>query len=599
MSIETPEASSPDASDGPSERWEVLLPRLRQLDDGTIVKKVFGPASRRGAIYRWGVSASTGMACNPLLNSLSRLACQDGKPQLSSVDLDLEAASFIDLVDRITNYNPQDALAANVWASALPALSTRIEPHRWWRLLDSLKQLHASILQRSTPYSRSHLMLGGELGLTLAWRLPVIGSCGSLAKPGCQAVKDWANCEEDAVTASLATPQDARLVLASLLRCRALIEIFSNRKFGKKQRAAGARLATWVVAMTHTGGTAFSGASAQDLKDDYAKGSLIDCAIEFDRDSLKPAFAAAVGKPHGKGRLVWEIDLPETIHHDPQAQIAVGFPQWDVRRGRFHLNYSSDQMEVELFAGRRRVLRGSSQLRVELDDIEQHSQGEWEEVCQYSDDDVHYLELEQTWSGGIHVQRQILSLRDDRCVLIADAILPNPGCDLTDVAINYASSYALDPGVELVPETETREAFLRDGKRRGLVIPLAASEWNVGPTNSTLVQTNDQHMQLVTRAHGALYAPLWFDFQQRRFDRNRTWRQLTVGDQLRLVGRDESVGYRIQSGSEQWMVYRSLGQRCCRTVLGKHLIADFYCSRFDPSDGSHDELLTVDDREND
>ena len=351
--------------------------------------------------------------------------------------------------------------------------------------------------------------------------------------------------------------------------------------------------------MTHTGGTAFSDASMQDLKDDHAKDGLIDHAIEFNRESLKPAFAAAVGKPHGKGRLVWEIDLPETIHHDPQAQIAVGFPQWDVRRGRFHLNYSSEQMDVELFAGRRKVLRGQSQLRVELDDVEHHPQGEWEEVCQYSDDDVHYLELEQAWSGGIHVQRQLLSLRDDRCVLIADAILPSQGTDLADVAINYTASYPLDEGVELVPEDETREAFLHDGKRRGMVIPLAASEWNVGPTNSTLVQTNDQHLQLATRGHGTLYAPLWFDFQQRRFDRNRTWRQLTVGDQLRLVGRDEAVGYRVQSGSEQWMVYRSLGQRCCRTVLGKHLIADFFCSRFDPSDGSHDELLTVDDSDND
>ena len=206
MSIEIPEASSPDAPDDSSESWEVLLPQLRQLDDGSIGRKVFGAACRRGAIYRWGVSASSGTACDPLLNCLSRLACQDGKPKLTSIDLDLEAASFIDLVDRITNYNPKDALAANVWAAALPALSTRIEPHRWWRLLDSLQQLHASILQRSTPYSRSHLMLGGELGLTLAWRVPVIGSCRNLAKPACQAVKEWANCEEDAITAALATP---------------------------------------------------------------------------------------------------------------------------------------------------------------------------------------------------------------------------------------------------------------------------------------------------------------------------------------------------------------------------------------------------------
>jgi hypothetical protein len=74
---------------------------------------------------------------------------------------------------------------------------------------------------------------------------------------------------------------------------------------------------------------------------------------------------------------------------------------------------------------------------------------------------------------------------------------------------------------------------------------------------------------------------------------------LTVADELRIVERSEATGYRIQMGSEQWMVYRSLGDHHTRTVLGKHLIADFYCGRFDPGDGSHEELITVDEGESD
>jgi hypothetical protein len=32
-------------------------------------------------------------------------------------------------------------------------------------------------------------------------------------------------------------------------------------------------------------------------------------------------------------------------------------------------------------------------------------------------------------------------------------------------------------------------------------------------------------------------------------------------------------------------------------VLGKHLVADFFAARFDPSDGSLEELVTVDENE--
>ncbi len=45
------------------------------------------------------------------------------------------------------------------------------------------------------------------------------------------------------------------------------------------------------------------------------------------------------------------------------------------------------------------------------------------------------------------------------------------------------------------------------------------------------------------------------------------------------------------------MFYRSLCESCLRSVLGKHLIADFFCGRFDPGDGDIDDLITVDDRD--
>ena len=45
------------------------------------------------------------------------------------------------------------------------------------------------------------------------------------------------------------------------------------------------------------------------------------------------------------------------------------------------------------------------------------------------------------------------------------------------------------------------------------------------------------------------------------------------------------------------MLYRSLGLRRCRTIMGKHLVADFFAARFDMSDAEYEELVTVDDSE--
>ena len=130
-------------------------------------------------------------------------------------------------------------------------------------------------------------------------------------------------------------------------------------------------------------------------------------------------------------------------------------------------------------------------------------------------------------------------------------------------------------------------------------MPLAASEWRIGPSDATFRVSEDDHLLLTTQGKDRLYAPLWFDFQRRRLKLRRTWRQLTVADELRIVRRQEAVGYRVQLGSEQWLIYRSLGGSRCRSVLGKHVVADFFTGRFYLNDGSIEELMTVDDSDDD
>ena len=602
---------------GSSESWGILSERLSRLAQPKHMQKMFGDSDSKVGIYLWGVAAAHGGQCDRVITSLAELCMAKLKvsgtewDHEKGIDFDREAAGFMNLIETTRVFSPADCHLAILWAAALPGLASRMEAHRWWRLISTLQQLHESVIQRNAAYRVEHLMLAGELGLTLAWRTQCVAACKRLANNAGESVRQWCDQEHEAVSGVLTNAVNVRLVLASLIRCQDLLHNVAKRKFRKSDCRTMASLAQWAAALTHPLGTALSEATVQEMSADQG---LIDTLRQDHAERLGSGLAAACGEPPVGGRLAWEVGLPETWHHDRDAKLAVGFPEWDVRQGRFHLDYASEIPQLEVVAGRRRVFSGEVQVRLEVDGAEQHPCGEWNEICDHSDDDVHYLEIEQFWSGGIVLQRQLMLVRDDRCLLMADSVLPqNSGSGavagrgatadlladssgLDTVGIDYWCNLPLACSMAWVAEQDTREGFLADSKNRTLVVPLAAGEWAVGPTDSSISQTSDRHLQLFARGRKALYAPLWLDFQKRRFLRPRTWRQLTVGDQLELVPRYDAAAYRFQAGSEQWMIYRSMGERRCRTTLGKHLIAEFYGSRFYPGDGSHEELVTVDDK---
>jgi hypothetical protein len=584
------------------EQWDSVRRKIEAHIAKQSFESVFGAAAKGGSVYRWGVAACTGEACSDVVKLLSRVASDTPAAKLrikKSIGIAELADSYVERFSGPKMLDPIDASLALLWAAALPGLSRHLDHGRWWRMLSSLEQLRESVLQRDQAYLPSHLMLGGELGMTLAWRLGSLPTCKRLRSSSIDAISAWCRREEESISAALAGFANARLVLASLIRCQRILESTGKRKVRRQHRELGDELATWVAAATiHTGSTAFSAAGRKEVRDDLPPDGLLAHAVEYDPEALGPATSAALGATQTGGRLAWQVSLPESMLHDSDAKVAVLLPEWDVRRGRTHVDYSGDDVRLEIFAGRTQVVGGAWQNLIEVDDQEQQACGDWTEVCQYTDDDVHYLEIEQTWTGGVLLQRQLMLIREDRCLLLADAVIPQrPGQDPDLGRIHYTSRIPLPQSIEVEPELDTREVFLKDSRRRVLAIPLGAGEWRIGPSSVTLKESEDHHLLLSAQGRGRLYAPLWLDFQQRRFTRKRTWRHLTVADALRIVRADEATGYRVQVGSEQWVIYRSLGERCCRTLLGKHLLAEFFCSRFDSGDGSHDELVTVEDGE--
>jgi hypothetical protein len=148
--------------------------------------------------------------------------------------------------------------------------------------------------------------------------------------------------------------------------------------------------------------------------------------------------------------------------------------------------------------------------------------------------------------------------------------------------------------VEACGEAETRDALLRSGgKDIARLFPLALPEWRIDPRGGELA-VGDGAMKLQQRtAARAVACPLFIDLDPRRIAKPCTWRQLTVAEALQIQPPDIAVGYRVQSGRDQWIMYRSQGPRGNRTLLGQNTACEFLVSRFLPKTGGIEELVQV------
>jgi hypothetical protein len=173
--------------------------------------------------------------------------------------------------------------------------------------------------------------------------------------------------------------------------------------------------------------------------------------------------------------------------------------------------------------------------------------------------------------------------------VLADAVL-----GIGQEEIEYAGRLPLAGRSQFEGEAETREGFLvAAGKRRARVLPLALNEWRTSPARGHL-QARDNTLDLAQAAAGqCLFAPLFVDLNPRRLASETTWRQLTVAEDRQIVPVDAAVGYRVQAGKSQWLVYRSLAEPAVRTVLGKNLLHEFLLGVVG-SDGQVETLVEID-----
>jgi hypothetical protein len=214
--------------------------------------------------------------------------------------------------------------------------------------------------------------------------------------------------------------------------------------------------------------------------------------------------------------------------------------------------------------------------------------GPWENLCWFADKDVNYLELSLPLHGEARLDRQILlGLRDD-FVLIADH-LQNPEA----AELEHVYQIALGPSLLFCGEGETRDALLVDSRPLARIMPLALPEWRIDPRVGELSFSGGAVRVSEKAVAKSLACPLFFDLRQERSGQQSTWRQLTVAEGLQIQPGDVAVSYRVQSGNDQWVLYRSQGSRGNRSFLGQNTANEFFIGRFKTPSGEVESLLEI------
>lgn len=272
---------------------------------------------------------------------------------------------------------------------------------------------------------------------------------------------------------------------------------------------------------------------------------------------------------------------------------------WNPKSPRLCFDCSNHGLQLELVS-HETLISGPALPQIEWHGKRLSPTNDFEIVCNEHDHDLDYVELQMELSDEAILSRQLILSRDESFLLVIDSVVFDSAG-----RIEYCCDWPLADGIEVLPESETREVYLKTSKIQSLVLPLALPEWQVGKSPGRLIAKNAnsdkviapsdsrQLLRMECAAEGrALCVPLFFDLSPKRCKQKRTWRQLTVGENMQPVPPEVATAFRIQVHKQQWFFYRVLTEKGNRTFLGENFQGEFVIGRFDKT-GAVYELLRI------
>jgi len=555
------------------------------------------PASARRPALAWGMAAQAETsAAGPFdppaaldlisqLDRIERRKTWHGGISLTET-VTLWLSGITGLSETTSTTAPLFPLECLAWSRALPSLASYVPASHWWRLLGALIAAAEGGKQPGDDEPLARQWLAAELPLTLAYLFPEIVEVRDLAVAGGRAL--LVGLEQTLTPGGLPGARDVTLVrplLATWTRSRAMAGALKLSGWGEDSTERFAEFVRQALRLTHRDGTtAFS--DDEFCKDDAAM--FAAATLDASREDRTLA-AHNIPGLHAKHSLPRSPVASPAANHE-LAALSILRSDWSAGSNRLAVTYRGAEVRTELAVGRDQLWSGVWSLDVRLngEQLSPAKDAAWEEVCWHSDDDADYLELEIELTRGVRVQRQMLLARKDQFLLLADAVLGTESG-----VLDYRGALPLVDGARFDPASETREGYLIGRKPRALVFPLALPEWREQSWRGGLTTVDGGlELQCGHPSSKRIYAPLFFDLDPRRQLRAATWRRLTVAENRVIIPNEEAVGYRVQSGTQQWLIYRSLDERGNRTVLGQNLVSEMLVARFKTT-GEVESLLEI------
>ena len=275
----------------------------------------------------------------------------------------------------------------------------------------------------------------------------------------------------------------------------------------------------------------------------------------------------------------------KTVPRDSASEgdsVAVLRTHWGRGAVRLLLDFSAPRHQLEIAVGDRLVVAGEWGWSVEADGVPLLPTGPWTVCCFESDAKASFLEIVAPLPGGLQAERQIVLLPRDRVLILTDSITDAGACLPASGRPDRIALRSHLPLAEAAAsrEAETRELRLKVGDRQAWrVLPLALPEWRTATAAGTLDEDGDV-LRLRGEGQGGRYSfPVWFDLDPDRSELPLTWRPLSVADQRQNLKAHEAVGFRVQVGLEQWLLYRALDTPRNRTLLGCNVACEFLVGR--------------------
>ncbi|MCO6455870.1 MAG: hypothetical protein J5I93_11285 [Pirellulaceae bacterium] len=567
----------------PRENWQEWVQHLAARREPQTLRRLIGEQidQRVRQPLAWGLPTDTPAETTRLLDQLDRVT--RGKPR-SGFQAAVEAESWLAALAT----RPADhvlAWEALAWTGALPSLAESLSADSWNDLLDALLQLaddaRREPLLKPDSNLLVHQLLAGELPLTLAGQLPELPACRRLAGPArklltlgiCEAL-DGEGLPHASNLARL------RPLLACWIRCRVL----DPKCFNSEARTQLEWLARQAIRLCRPDGSQL----LSELEQSDWCGPLFKTLLQVAGDAADRSAAARwLRLEAGQSGKSGKRKLPDPTVYSAWSELAVLRSDWAPRSTYLAVAFDRPRMRCEVGSDRQSWLGGDWETDFLVDGQAVDQASVWEEVCWFSDEDVDYLELERPLSDQWRVQRQMLLARRDGFVLLCDALLGERPAELS-----CRSRIPLADEPRVYPAKQTRELLLRTETGMARCLPLALPEWRIQPASGELCADARQLCWETSGRGRNLFHPLLLDLDRQRMDKECTWRRLTIGEQRQIQAADVAVGYRIQIGKKQWMLYRSLAAAANRTLLGQNYSNEFVLARF-TRDGTCEPLIEI------